>query len=138
MESRITKAGATIEPQLSGTRRAVEHLLDDVCANKGAIGALVVSRDGFCIANRCARLLRPETFAAMTAALYSATETAFVELGSSGTAYVATESDRLMFVTLGLTDEMLVVAVASRGEDLPSFLKATTSAAARFRSHKEA
>lgn len=96
---------------MTDKQQRLEEALKRLVGDGEVRGAVLVSRDGFCVLNQFNRLPSPETFSAMSATLVGAAEAALSELGvrHATRVVVSTETDRL--VTVGATDELLLVAL---------------------------
>lgn len=113
----------------------LQETLDQLVARPGTRGALLVSRDGFCMMNNFDSLPAAETFSAMSATLVGAAEAAFAEFGSDGPTRVVIESTRTRMVAEGAGGEMLLVALTEASAPLDETLKdvsAATSEIARI------
>lgn len=96
----------------------LEEALDKLVTEPGLVGALLVSRDGFPIVNRFARVLAAETFSAMSATFVGAAEAALAEAGMAGTARFVIEVGEERLVALGATGELLLVVIAKTSSPL--------------------
>ncbi|MGQ0535916.1 MAG: roadblock/LC7 domain-containing protein [Methanobacteriota archaeon] len=97
--------------------------LDRLTGQPGILGATLVTRDGISVVTRGAPVGSPETFAAMSAALLGAAETALYELGGGSRVRVTAETDKYTMVAVGATEELLLVLVAEAGTSLDAALK---------------
>lgn len=97
------------------------------------MGATVVTRGGVSVLNTEQRILAPEAFSAMTAALMSAAETAFYHLGGGRDVRVIAESDSTRMITVGADDELLLVVIARASSDTHRLLPALEESATRLR-----
>ena len=92
-------------------QRRLEETLDAVAAQPGFLGALLVTRDGFCLLNRSAKLPAPETLSAMTATMLGAAEAALAEIGGDAAPRVAVETPRHRMLVVGATAEVCIVGI---------------------------
>lgn len=88
------------------------------------VGALLVSRDGFCLINKCPRLSRPETFSAMTAVLVGSAETAMLELGQKAALRTISEEGNTRVVAAAVNEELLIVAISETSLPLQNVVTA--------------
>lgn len=123
------------ERMATDRQQRLQETLDQVVAHPGVTGALLITRDGFSMMNRCPRLPAPETFAAMSATMLGAAEAALGELGDGKTPRVVVESDRRRIITVGATEELLLVTVTEtslRLDDVMPRLEAAAQTVAKL------
>lgn len=93
-------------------QRRLEETLDAVVED-GVLGAMLVTRDGFCMMNRCRAVPAPETLSAMTATMLGAAEAALGEMGGGeGPPRVHLETPTRRVLVLAVTPELLLVGVS--------------------------
>lgn len=92
-------------------QQRLQEVLDRLVKDAALNGALLVSRDGFCMMNRMARLTMPDTFSAMGATLVGAAEAAFGELGEEMPVRVSVETATSRMLIRGVTGELLLVLI---------------------------
>lgn len=95
----------------SDKQERLRETLEKLSAEPGVAGALLVSRDGFCILNACPALPAPETFAAMTATLLGAAEASFGEAGGGPARKAIVEGESNRIVAVGVNEEYILVAL---------------------------
>jgi len=76
-------------------------------------GSMIVSRDGLKIANDAGKI-DADTFAAMTAAMQGAAETASSELKQGGVEQTIIETERGKIVSTGAGEKAILVIIASK------------------------
>lgn len=116
-------------------QQRLQETLDAVVAQPGVFGALLVTRDGFCMMNRCAKVPAAETLSAMTATLLGAAEAALAEVGGEGTPRVVIESKHRRMLVVAATEELLLVGVTDvsvRAEDFASRLDVAAQTVAKL------
>ena len=97
------------------TKRVVlGNVLREICVLGGVEGSAVVTRDGLLVASELGDV-DAETFAAMSATMFGAAETAFSELGKGLVERVIVESARSKLILMGAgSSAVLVVMVDSK------------------------
>ncbi len=110
----------------------LQTALDALADAPGMVGAVLVSRDGFCMMNRFKALPGAETFSAMSATLMGAAEAALNEIGTERPLRIIVETSRHRMVTAGATGELLVVAMSEIATPLADVLMLVESAAAQI------
>ena len=80
----------------------------------------VVSRDGLLISAQMTNGLDADTFAAMTATMMGAAETAIVELGKGTISQVTVESDQVTVICVGAGERALLVLPMSASTPIDS------------------
>lgn len=115
---------------LTDKQKRLQDTLDGLGAQPGVRGAVLVSRDGFCMMNRCPAMPAAETFSAMSATLFGAAEAAFAEFANDGPRRVIVESASARMVAEGAGGELILVAVLDASKPLADALKQVTAAAA--------
>lgn len=116
-------------------QQRLQETLDAVVAQAGVLGALLVTRDGFCMMNRVAKVPAAETLSAMTATMLGAAEAALAEVGGEGTPRVTLETKARRMVVVTATDELLLVGISDtsvRAEDLAARLEAAAQTVAKL------
>lgn len=104
-----------------------QRVIKELTERPGISGALLLTRDGLCVINRCEGLHRPETVSAMAAAILAAGETLAGELSGGSDVLFKIETARMRAVGVAASDDLLVLAVADVGantEDVFRHLKA--------------
>lgn len=99
---------------LSDRQARLQPLLDRLLDEDGLQGAVLVSRDGFCMMNRIPRLPGADTFSAMSATLIGAADAAFGELGEDRVSGVLVETPKSRMAVVNVTREMVLVVLAAR------------------------
>jgi len=94
------------------------------------LGAILLTRDGFAVLNRCPRLPAPETFAAMGATLLAAAEAALAELGTVEPAHIVFEAGKTRIVVRGVSDQLVLATISEPGADLDKVLPRVDDTAA--------
>ncbi len=84
-------------------------LLDDLNFDNNIDASAVVSRDGLLITANMANELDAETFAAMTATMMGAAETAILELDKGKISQILVESDKSKILCIGAGKRALLV-----------------------------
>src|SRR5688500_9361847 len=101
MAPTLDEGGASV---MGDRHQKMRALLDGLAQKTGVVGATLITRDGLCVINSDDKILSPETFSAMTAALMGAAETAFYELGGANKLRVTAETDKNKIVALGASE----------------------------------
>ncbi|OPY29335.1 MAG: Roadblock/LC7 domain protein [Methanocella sp. PtaU1.Bin125] len=90
--------------------------LDQVLADMRRAGGIraiaIVSRDGILIASDMPAEIHPETFAAMSAIILGAAETAALEINTPAPDRIIVETDEGRLVVSGAGERMMLVALA--------------------------
>lgn len=111
------------------TQIRLQEALDALVASARLQGALLVTRDGFCILNRLPALPAAETLSAMGATLVGAAEAALAELNASGHVSVLVDDGRLRLLAEGAGREHLLFVVADKSQPLERLLEETRATA---------
>lgn len=114
---------------LTDLQTRLGQTLETLVATDGVKGAVLVSRDGFTMLNHHADLLAAETFSAMTATLFGASEAALSELTSEPPSRIVIEAGATRLVAMGAGGEVLLVAQTSLDIVLDDALKLVEAAA---------
>lgn len=104
--------GPCLGVRLMDRNGSLQGVLDGLAASPGMVGAVLVSRDGFCMMKACNRLSNPEVFSAMAAAFVGAAEAALLELGEGGAPRILVETPHTRLLALPATEGMLLIAIA--------------------------
>jgi len=99
---------------MASTRDVLKGILMEFNKNSGAIASALVTRDGILISSALPEDVDAEAFAAMTATMMGAAETAFSELKAGAAERVIVEGSRLKIVSVGAGENVILVAMASR------------------------
>ena len=103
----------------------------------GIEGAAVITRDGLLIVSNLADNVDAETFAAMSAAMMGAAETAVSELGKEAPERVVIESRRTKLLCAGAGKEAILVVVARPDTNLGLVLVSLKKTAAKIEAELE-
>lgn len=103
--------------------------LDDLSSHPGVQGAVLVSRDGFCMMNRFDALPGADTFSAMSATLVGAAEAALAEVGDGAPTRIVVETKKGRMVAVGVSADMLLVAVTDGSLKLDGLVERVQRAA---------
>lgn len=114
---------------LTENQTRLQATLDALRSNGEVRGALLISRDGFCMMNQYDALPGADTFSAMSATLMGAAEAALAELGDHAPLRVVVETRHGRLVATGVTKEILLVAIADVSAALDPLVKRVERAA---------
>lgn len=116
---------------LSERQTRLQAVLDRLREQANLQGAVLVSRDGFCIMNRLPRLPAAETFSAMSAMVLGAAEAALAEMGEEAPSGILIETRTTRMAVVAVSRELALVALASRGDgsEAPRLLERARDAA---------
>ena len=93
-------------------KERLSQALDALTATGGVEGAAIVTHDGLLVLSKLVSDVDGETFAAMSAAMTGAAETAVAELGKGDVERVIVESRKVKLVSAGAGGETIVVVLA--------------------------
>ncbi|RLG92531.1 MAG: hypothetical protein DRO36_01105 [Candidatus Hecatellales archaeon] len=93
-------------------KEALKEALSGLNRSSGVYASAIVSRDGLLIASMMPEDVDAETFAAMTATMTGAAETAFSELKKGITERVIVEGTQAKIITTGAGEKALLVAMS--------------------------
>ncbi|MCD6260921.1 MAG: roadblock/LC7 domain-containing protein [Thaumarchaeota archaeon] len=99
---------------MSTTREILRSLLMEFNRNSGALASALVTRDGILISSALPEDVDAEAFAAMTATMVGAAETAFSELKAGAAERVIVEGSRSKIVAVGAGENVILVAMAPK------------------------
>jgi uncharacterized protein len=88
-------------------------------------GSAVVTRDGLPMVSALPASINRETFAAMTATMLGAAETAASELETTAASQVVAVFDKLVLIAVGAGPELLVITMAEGQTDPDPLIRAT-------------
>jgi predicted regulator of Ras-like GTPase activity (Roadblock/LC7/MglB family) len=129
ISAEATRADA---PAGSQRQQRLEGALQALVAERGIVGAVLLSRDGIRVMDRWRRAVgNRETFSAMSATLMGAAEIALAELGAAQTRRVIAETATCTIVVVGAGEELLLVAQAEADVPLQELLPRVDAAAAQ-------
>ncbi|KCZ72139.1 hypothetical protein ANME2D_01542 [Candidatus Methanoperedens nitroreducens] len=94
------------------TIEMLEEILDDLKHIGGIEASAVASRDGLLICSNVSRKLQAETFAAMSATMLGAAETATAELGKGVPDRIIVESKNGKLIATGAGSKALLLVMA--------------------------
>src|SRR5688500_6581685 len=120
-------------PMIPERHQKIRAVLEHVVKDKNIVGATLITRDGLCVVNGDEKILSPETFSAMTAALMGAAETAFFELGGANHVRVTAETEGRKMVALGANEELLLVIVGNGTSSGTALMQLAEATAAQLR-----
>lgn len=96
----------------------MKGLIDEVLKELKAVGGIessaVITRDGLLVASDTSQDVDAETFAAMSASMAGAAETAIIEIKGGPAARVIVESEKSKLITLGAGPKVLLVVLTKR------------------------
>jgi len=98
---------------MSNTKEVLKSLLMEFNRSAGAIASALVTRDGILISSVLPEGIDAEAFAAMTATMMGAAETAFSELKAGAAERVIVEGSRVKIVAIGAGENAILVTMAS-------------------------
>ena len=98
---------------MSNTREALRSLLTEFNRNAGVMASALVTRDVILISSALPEGIDAEAFAAMTATMMGAAETAFSELKAGAAERVIVEGSRVKIVAVGAGENAILVTMAS-------------------------
>lgn len=107
----------------------LERLLEELAHKPGVMGAALLSRDGLCVRAVGRHDLNRETFSAMSATLFGASEIALAELDPSRVRFVMAQTETVKMILLGATADLLLAVYASADAALDGILTASQAAA---------
>ena len=107
---------------MTDKQQRLQDAIDKLVDQSDVLGAVLVSRDGFCVFNDLNRLPNPETFSAMSATLVGAAEAALSELGVQRATNIIVNTDDEIMIAYGATDELLLIALADGGSAIADLL----------------
>ncbi len=111
----------------------VNDVLSDMRRAGGTRAAAVVSREGILIASDLPREVHAETFAAMAAIMFSAAETAAIEMNEEAPDRLIVETDEGRLVIAGAGERMMLVALTDAKAGLGHAIVEMTRATARIK-----
>lgn len=107
----------------------LETLLEELCKEKGVLGAALVSRDGLAVRASGKLAIGRETFSAMTATFVGAAEIALAEMDGGKTLHIIATTDRVKLIAVGATRDLLLVACTEADAPHERFLPRLEAAA---------
>jgi predicted regulator of Ras-like GTPase activity (Roadblock/LC7/MglB family) len=96
------------------TKNLIETILRELKAVGGVESSAVVTRDGLLVASDTSSDVDAETFAAMSASMAGAAETAIVEVKGGSAIRVIVEAENSKLISTGAGPKVLLVAMANR------------------------
>ncbi len=97
---------------MATTKEMFEKVLNDLSATGDVEASAIVSRDGLLMASNISTSVQAETFAAMSATMLGAAETAVTELGKGKVDRVIAESKEIKIIVSGAGPNALLVLMA--------------------------
>ncbi len=114
----------------------MKNLIDEVLRELKTVGGIessaVVTRDGLLVASDTSADVDSETFAAMSASMAGAAETAMVEVKGGAAARVIVESEKSKLIALGAGSKVLLVVLTKRDVPLGLILLKLNEAARKI------
>lgn len=107
---------------MTDREQQLKAYLDKLAAEPGIVGAALVSRDGISVLDAFKQPIHPETFSAMSATLMGAAEVALADLTGKRLRRVLANTDDVTLIAVGVSTELILVALADRGQPLDGFL----------------
>jgi len=98
---------------MASTREKLDRILLDITKVAGIESAVIASRNGLLIGADMPAGVRPETFAAMSATMLGAGETAILELGKGVTKRIIVELEHAKLIATGCGPKALLVALTA-------------------------
>jgi hypothetical protein len=98
-------------------RQEMQTRLERVMQADGVQGIVLVSRDGIPVVEVLKRPLNQEMFAAMSAMMMGAAETAVAELGEKAPHHLIIETEGTKILIRGATDDLLLVVLGAPDMD---------------------
>ncbi|WP_424357823.1 roadblock/LC7 domain-containing protein [Methanocella sp. MCL-LM] len=95
-----------------GSVEDVSRVIADLKRAGGIRALAVVSREGILVASEIPGDVHPETFAAMSAVMLSAAETAYLEIGQAMPDRLIVETDEGKLIITGAGERSMLVALA--------------------------
>lgn len=95
-----------------GSVEDVSRVIADLKRAEGIRALAVVSREGILVASEIPGDVHPETFAAMSAVMLSAAETAYLEIGQAIPDRLIVETDEGKLIITGAGERSMLVALA--------------------------
>lgn len=114
-------------------QETLSNLLQSFNAEQQVRGSAVVTRDGLPLVSALPASVNRETFAAMTATMMGAAETAASEVQTTTASRIVAEFGHLSLVAVGAGPELLVITLATDQNDLAALVGATAALAAQIR-----
>lgn len=103
---------------MSAPREMLKNLLMEFNQSSGALASALLTRDGILISSALPEDVDAEAFAAMTATMVGAAETAFSELKAGVAERVIVEGSRVKIVAMGAGEDVIFVAMAAKDATL--------------------
>ena len=100
------------------TKELLEKVLKDLKTAGGIEASAVVSRDGLLMASDILQDVHSETFAAMTATMLGAAETAVVELDKGGVDRIIVEGEDAKIIGTGAGQNAILIVMTDPGTGL--------------------
>ena len=94
-------------------KEQLETILNGLRKTGGVKGSAVISRDGLIVASDLSEHVDAETFAAMSAAMQGAAETAASELKQGNLKQIIVEADKGKVITTSAGEQTILVILAS-------------------------
>jgi len=118
---------------MSTPRELLKSVLMEFNRNAGVLASALVTRDGILISSALPEDIDAEAFAAMTATMVGAAETAFSELKAGIAERVIVEGSRVKIVAMGAAEDVIFVAMAESGATLGLILHQMSKASEKVK-----
>jgi predicted regulator of Ras-like GTPase activity (Roadblock/LC7/MglB family) len=116
--------------KMATTRKEeLENLLKHLGSTQGLEGAAVVAKDGLLVASDLKANVNLDTFAAMSAAMFGAAETALQEMNKGAIEVVITETSQSRLIALNSYQDGILVAMVQGNANLGPVLQELKRAA---------
>lgn len=107
------KSEKNLETTQTSKKEQLETILDGLKKTGGIKGSAVISRDGLIVASDLSENVDADTFAAMSAAMQGAAETAASELKQGNLKQIIVETDKGKVITTSAGERTILVILAS-------------------------
>ncbi|CAJ35759.1 roadblock/LC7 domain-containing protein [Methanocella arvoryzae] len=111
----------------------VRRVIADLRRTGGFRALAVVSREGILVSSEIPGDAHPETFAAMSAVMLSAAETAYIEIGQAIPDRLIVETDEGKLIIMGAGERSMLVALADAKAGLGHLTVEMNRAVARLK-----
>ncbi|MCW4009695.1 MAG: roadblock/LC7 domain-containing protein [Candidatus Bathyarchaeota archaeon] len=116
------------------TKSLIDEILRGLKSVGGVVASAVVTRDGLLVSSDTSPDVDAETFAAMSASMMGAAETAIIEVKGGNAGRVIVESNNSKMIALGAGPKVLLVVLASKEIQLGLILLKLNDAARKISS----